>query len=126
MVNFKIIENAPPRWHEKYYEFVELYNNPEITKTELLKILDWNLNQFNPAREQAIKERLIPELRKPLKAKHYYKTSNGQYMVQRDTKTIFVRAYCHSEEEAQLLVEYLHENGWTMENVDKWRKKEWM
>lgn len=124
MVNFKIIENAPPRWHEKYYEFVELYNNPEITKTELLKILDWNLNQFNPAREQAIKDGLVPEIRKPIKGKYYYQTSNGNYVVTRDTKEIFVRAYLHTKEEALALIKYLEEHGWTMDNVEEWRKGE--
>ena len=124
MVNFRIVENAPPKWHERYYEFVELYNGPTVTKTELLKRLDWNLNQFNPAREQAIKDGLVPEIRKPIKGKYYYQTSNGNYVVTRGTKEIFVRAYLHTKEEALALIKYLEEHGWTMENVDKWRKKE--
>lgn len=122
MPNFKVVENSPPKWQLKYREFIELYNNPRITRRELLKELDWNLNQYTPAREQAIRDGLIPEVRKLLTAKYYYPRPGGKFLVERVTKKYFVRELMDNEEEAKRLVEYLHKHGWTMDNVDEYKR----
>ena len=87
-----------------------------------MKELDWSLNQYNPAREQAIRDGLIPEVRKPLTAKYYYPRPGGKFLVERVTKKYFVRELMDNEEEAKRLVEYLHKHGWTMDNVDEYKR----
>ncbi len=64
MVTFRIVENAPPRYLEKYDEFVELYNDESYTVKEVMDKLDWSHRIFEQAKKQALDEGLI-KLRKP-------------------------------------------------------------
>lgn len=122
MTNFRVIEDPTPKWHYQYYEFIEAYNNPNITKRELLKKLDWSQNQYNQAREQAIKEKKIPEIRRPKKFKYYRRNKTG-YIVEKRTQGKIIRGYAHTEKEAKKLVEYLHKHGWNKENILKFKER---
>lgn len=64
MVNFRIVENAPPSYVEKYDEFVELYNDHSVTVKEIGELLGWSTNVFEQAKEHALSEGKI-SLRKP-------------------------------------------------------------
>lgn len=65
MVSFKVIENGRPAYMEKYEEFIELYNNPEITVEDIRKQLGWRTKIYNDARKQALKENRIIDRRSP-------------------------------------------------------------
>ena len=51
--NFRILEGCPPKFLERYDEFIELYFNPDIKKKDILKILDWSDGQYKKARAKA-------------------------------------------------------------------------
>lgn len=53
---FKVIENSPPSYLEKYDEFVELYNNKDIKVDKIKAMLGWSANVFDKARKRAVAE----------------------------------------------------------------------
>lgn len=96
MVTFKIVENSSPTYMEKYEEFVELYNNPEITVEDIRKKLGWRTKIYNDARTRALKEKRIKDRRspnsiknckgRPVKPKHqpkyyYYDRVYGKFVI---------------------------------------------
>lgn len=120
--NFRIIENSPPKYLERYDEFLELYYNPDVRKMDILKILDWSDGQYKKARAKAIEEGLIekskPRGRGVKNPKYYYYDNKlKRYVITRDTKRIHIYHICNSKKEAIELVDYLNKFGWNKENI---------
>ena len=119
--NFRIVENSPPKYLERYDEFLELYFNPEVFKRDILLELDWSENQYQHARKKAIRDGLIQPR---TKVKHYYyNKSNGKYIVNKCTRNIHFAHTVDTEEEAKAMVEYLRKYGWTKQNAYKFKKQ---
>ena len=126
--NFRILEGCPPKFLERYDEFIELYFNPDIKKKDILKILDWSDGQYKKARAKAVEEGLIgktkPRGRGVKNPKyHYYDRKLKRYVVSRDTKRIHIYHICNSKQEAIELVAYLNKYGWTKKNIKQFKKE---
>ena len=143
MVTYRIIENAPPEYEEKYDEFVKLYNNHEITVEDIRKELGLNVKQYNLARRRALSEGLIknrrtaakdkkigrPKLKKKKKHKHYsHARSSGKFnVVKRFYKNNeVINVYCGTydlEEQAIMVAEEMNKVGWDKKYLNQIREK---
>ena len=72
-MNFRVVENSPPSYLDRYDEFVEMYKNTDIKVEKIKAELGWSTNVYEKARKQAIREGLITN-RHP---GHYLKKKEG-------------------------------------------------
>ena len=107
---------------EKYDEFVKLYNNPEIKKTRIHKILGWSTRQYNKARQHAILEGDITPFKDQVKYYHWSSVKK-RFIVSRKKGNTTIYVTCNTEEEAIELVNYLKNKGWTRKNVARFQEK---
>ena len=139
---FRIVENAQPEYLEKYEEFVELYNDKNITVKDIRKELGFNMAQYNLARQKALSEGLIKnrltsndkrlgrrKVKKKRNYKHYsHSRSSGKYNV---VKRLYengksVTVYCgtyDTEEQAMMVVEKMSNVGWDKKYLNKIREE---
>lgn len=143
MVNFRIVENSKPAYLEKYDEFIELYNNPEITVDDIRKKLGWRTKIYNDARTQALADGLITDRRtinsiknckgRPTKEKHqpkyyYYDRLHNKYVivkryyVNKEHIVIYYGRY-DKEETAQMIVEELKKVDWDKKQLNDIKKR---
>lgn len=143
MVNFRIVENAPPIYIENYEEYIDLYNNSSLTVMEIINKLDWTQSTYKQARKQALKEnRLIqrkiikktkPNKNKKIKQKsapkHYSRTIDGKFVVLKrfyKGKTLYRNVYCgiyKTEAEAQEIVKEMKKVNWDESYLDEIKRK---
>lgn len=114
--NFHILENAEESYASKYEEFIELYNNPEITTKEIEKKLGWNNKQYRKALRKAVNEgRVTP--RKLLSNRNYhYLKEEDKWRVQKVIKGKQIGFRVNNETEAIQLRDYLNQHGWNKQN----------
>lgn len=108
MVNFRIIENAPPKYMERYDEFVELYNDHSITIQEIGQILGWSTNVFEQAKEQALADGRI-SLRKPSGNRRKWKKIRQppkHYSYSKNSKKFAVKKHIYDEERKESVLIY--------------------
>ena len=122
MANFNIVEDTKPRYLDRYDEFIELYLDPDIRKPELLKRLDWSNNTYKQARRHAVENGDLPDDKRKKPVYYFYAPRHDRWIVAKRNKRVFLQVYCHTEEEAISLRDYLDEHGWTKENVIKWKR----
>lgn len=140
MVTFKIVENAPPTYMEKYDKFVELYNDNSITVQDISKELGWSCNVFKQAKENALKEGKI-KLRSPRSGrrrkkkreppKHYsYSKKGRKFSVKKNVineesgKSVLVYYGSYiSEKVAERVVCELKKVDWDKNELDKIHRK---
>lgn len=107
MLNFRIVENAPPSYMERYEEFIELYNDHSITVQEVSKILGWSVNVFEKAKHHALMEGRI-ELRKPYNRHNSKKVKKPPkyYSYSKYGKKFCVKKYIYDEERKESALIY--------------------
>lgn len=126
-MNFKIVENVPPRYISDLDEFVELYNNPNILVDDIKKRMDLSVKQYLSLRNHALEEGLIKNRvdnahknkrgRRSAgkhEIKNYsYDRSNNFYRVVKciDGKYIFYGTYPNART-AELIVKGMREFDW--------------
>lgn len=68
-----------------YSEFVEAYNNPNLTSQDIRRVKGLNNNKYGVFRRIALSRGDIPEQREVINrnAKFYIQTENGDYQVQK-------------------------------------------
>ena len=137
--NFRIVENPLPHYYEKYDDFVELYNNPNITIVDIRNKLGWTVKTYTLAREKALSEGLIKERRvrskkgRPRKKKkvpknYYYRKNTGNYVVtkritiNKEVKTIYYGTY-KNEEECVKIINELKKVNWDKKELPNIKKK---
>lgn len=108
MVSFRIIENAPPKYMERYDEFVELYNDHSITIQEIGQILGWSTNVFEQAKEQALADGRI-SLRKPSGNRRKWKKIRQppkHYSYSKNSNKFAVKKHIYDEERKESVLIY--------------------
>ena len=104
-----------------YADFVNDYNNQNITAHEVRRINNLNGRQYSHLRKLAIINGDIPPVRhmNNTGAKFYIKTSNGKYQVQKTIggKKIVVGRF-PSEETAQEIVNACIDNDWDLKKIE--------
>lgn len=142
MVRFKIVENSPPAYAEKYEEFIELYNNPDIIVEDIRLKLGWRTKIYNDARRQALKEGRIKDRRtrkmlknrgRPRKPKYKpkYYTYDRRTRKYRVSKRYYVDGKYHithyggyrKETDAQKIVEELKKVGWDKSKLNEIKQR---
>ncbi len=143
MVNFKIIENSPPVYMEKYEEFIELYNDKNITVEEIRQRLGWRTKVYNDARNKALEENRIIDRRsknsienckgRPVKEKHipkyyHYDRWYGKFVIvkkyYRDKKEVVSYYGCYNNEKvAQAVVNELKKVDWDKSKLKDIKQK---
>ena len=123
MVSVKIIENPMPSYLPKFEDFVDYYNNSDMTVLEIINLLGWNNGQYKKARKKAIEDGvLIPRtqhtarrskktIRKP---KYYvYHVSNHKYCIVKKirNKNVYFGQY-DDESVTKKIVEDLKKVNW--------------
>ncbi len=98
-----------------YNEFLEAYNNPNITTHDIRRTHHLNSKKYSRIRTKALQNGDIPAVRhmNQENAKYYTKTSNGDYQVQKTTngkKRIIGRF--PNETTAQKIVKACIEHNW--------------
>lgn len=140
--NFRVVENAPPAYTEKYEEFIELYNNHDVTVEDIRKELGFNIKQYNLARKRALSEGVIqdrrvasknkrlgrPKTKKKREVKHYSHTRHGKFNVVKRfyKKGKVTDVYCgtyDSEEQAMMVAEKMREVGWDKKYLNQIREE---
>lgn len=118
-VNFNIIENPDPPYMEKYEEFIELYNNSEVTISKICEKLKWNVKVYYNAKKRALSEGRIID--NPPK---YYYFRNGRYVVSKllNGKRVYFGAFKY-EDDAKIIVEELGKNEWDKESIHQLKKE---
>ena len=132
MLRFRVIENSPPTYAEKYEEFIQLYNDPDIIVEDIRKKLGWTIKVYGDARKQALREGRIKDRRtinmqkskgrqrKPKFQPKYYSYDRGQrkYQVSKryyhDGEYYDVHYYGSyaNEKDAQKIVAELKKVNW--------------
>lgn len=143
MVSFRLIENGCPAYVEKYEEFIELYNNPEIRVEDIRKQLGWGTKVYNDARKQALKENRIMDRRspnsiknckgRPVKPKHkpkhyYYDWWSDKFVIVKryyvDKKDVVVYYGRYDKEDtAKQIVEELKKVDWDKNKLPQIKKE---
>ena len=143
MLNFKVIENSPPTYMEKYEEFVRLYNDERITVEDIRKRLGWTMKVYSDAREQALSEGLIVDRRtenmkknkgRPRKAKfvpkyYTYKKRVGKFQVSKryyhngEYYNVNYYGFYRNERDAQKIVEELKKVNWDKSKLGEIQKR---
>lgn len=120
--NFRIIENQPSKWEEKYEEFIDLYENSTLSVMDIRNRLGLSSKQFAKARDKAKREGKIT-LRNERRAKQYYfNKQNKKWYIYKQNNKKLLTWQVSSEDEAIQMRDYLDEHGWTNENVEEFRK----
>ena len=98
-----------------YAEFVETYNDWNLTGHDVRRILNLNSNKYRKLRKQAICNGDIPETRHMNKtgAKFYTCTSNNTFLVKKQTGGVCkVFGEFTDEDDAKYIVKLCLNNGW--------------
>ena len=139
-IRFRIIENAPPKYMEKYDEFIDLYNNSSLTIEDIRKRLDWTCSVYNQARKKALSENKL-NVRNPNykggrsknniknNPKYYHRTKKGKYVVHKNfyngrdiVKSVYGGIYKY-EWQAQKVVEEFKKVGWDESQLNNIKEK---
>ena len=103
-----------------YEDFVEDYNNPNITAHDVKRINNLNSREYSEIRNLAVANGDIPSTRHMnyLNAKFYSKRSDGYYVVQKQTngKKLYVGRFA-SEEVAKMIVRKCIEHNWHINEI---------
>lgn len=137
-MNFRIIENAPPKYTERYEEFIELYNESNLTMDEIRKKLDWTYSAYRQARKKAVEEKRLKERNpshKPKnkkikdKPKYYHRTPKGKYIVHKHfykereiIRSVYGGIYKY-EWQAQKVVEEFKKVDWDESKLQEIKEK---
>lgn len=140
MKTFRVVENPTPRYVEKYDEFIRLYNESDLTVSEIKLELDWTASVYNQAKEKALSEnrlnvrnpnykKRIYNSSKPKKPKYYSKNTYGKYVVVKrfykgdnQTENLYYGTYKY-EWQARRIVEELKKVNWDVNCLEDIRKK---
>lgn len=132
MVEYRIIENPDPAYYERYEEFIELYNNKNITVEDIRKKLGWRVKVYNDARRKALKEGRIVDRRskksienckgRPVKPKrnpkyYYYDRLSRKFIIKKhfypnNEEIIIYFGKYENKESAEKVVSELKKVGW--------------
>lgn len=103
-----------------YEEFVESYNNPEITGEDIKRLNGLNSRQYSCLRRQALINGDIssPRHMNTTGAKFYTKTKTGDYIVKKQFshKTILVGRFA-DEETAKMIVAICKTVNWDLNRI---------
>jgi len=142
-MGFRIVENPPPKYLEKYDTFIDLYNNSPLNVKEIREKLDWSISVYNQAKEKGLKEGKIIERRTPLTIKnvkgrpkntknppkYYSKTTDGKYVVVKrfyKGKTVDKNVYCgiyDTENQAKQIVDEMKNVNWDKSYLNEIKKR---
>ena len=138
MVNFKIVENSLPVYLEKYDEFIELYNDPEIPVEEIRRRLGWRTKIYGDARRKALSENKIQERRRsvgvgrPVKKKHepryyYYDKTTGKFIIVKrcydgEKDVVIYYGRYDREDTVKKIVEELKKVNWDKSRLEDIKK----
>lgn len=104
----------------KYKDFVNDYNNPNLTAHDVRRINQLNGKQYSKIRNTAIKNGDIPQVRhmNTTDAKFYTRTRNGEYQVQKtiDGKKIIVGRF-KDQDTAREIVNACINNNWELNRI---------
>lgn len=103
-----------------YKDFVNDYNNPNLTAHDVRRIHQLNTKRYSEIRKLAIRNGDIPEVRhmNNTGAKFYTKTVSGDYQVQKTIngkKTIIGRF--KTQDEAEAVVDVCKNNNWELNKI---------
>lgn len=107
-------------------QFIELYNNPEITAHQLKQKLGLNNNNYRKLKEKTG----LTGRRNIIKGKHYTKTQNGRIAINKriNGKKEYLGMY-KNKEEAKKVIEVCEKHNWDInhpevqETIKKHRKQ---
>lgn len=138
-INYRIVENPPPHYVEKYDEFVDLYNNPNISIVDIRSQLGWTVKTYTLARLKALEEGKIVERRsrgnqgRPRREKHipknyYYRANSDNYVITKrktidgEVRTLYFGTY-KKEEDCVRIIKELKKVDWDKNELDNIKKK---
>lgn len=61
-INFNIVEGSDEEYYSKYEEFIEYYNNTDLTVNEIRLKLDLNTYKLKKYREKALEENRLTKI----------------------------------------------------------------
>ena len=103
-----------------YEEFVNSYNNPEITGEDIKRLNGLNSRQYSNLRRQALDngDITVPRHMNAAGAKFYTKTKNGDYIVKKQFghKTVLVGRF-RDEATAKMIVSLCKEVKWDLAQI---------
>ena len=103
-----------------YEEFVNSYNNPEITGEDIKRLNGLNSRQYSNLRQKALDNGDIttPRHMNAAGAKFYTKNKNGEFIVKKQfgRKTILVGRFA-DETTAQMIVSLCKEVNWDLTQI---------
>ena len=142
-MEFIIVENHLPSYHEGYEEFIRLYNGNELTVHDIRVKLGWNVRTYTRARKKALEEgrivergdtnRVTKNSRKALKKKnppkyYYYRHNLGKFIISKKLsvdgteKTVYFGAY-KTKEECENIVRELKKVDWDKSKLEEIKNK---
>jgi len=134
MVTYNIIENSKEIPITEYEEFINLYNNPNISVKEIYKKLGWTTKKYCRLRKKALKEKRIherqPRNRKPREkpkrkiTNYTYNHHSRKFLVRKGKNYKMIHYGCYdTREQAEKIVEELRKCNWDKKQLKKIEKK---